>query len=73
MSKNVDLLVYFLRTGIKRSHSVPTQDYKVDDLLNDVLNAQKCSCFSRCVRTRIVVEKSDPSSAVGFPDYLKGN
>ena len=39
----------------------------------DVLSAQKCSCFSRCVRARIVVVKSDPSSAVGFPYFLKNN
>ena len=29
----------------------------------DVLSAKKCSCLSRCVRARIVVVKSDPSSA----------
>ena len=39
----------------------------------DVLSAQKCSCFSRCVRARIVMEKSDPSSAVGLPDFLEDN
>ena len=39
----------------------------------DVLSAQKCSCLSRCVRARIVVVKSDPSSAVGFPDFLEDN
>ena len=39
----------------------------------DVLSAQKCSCLSRCVRVRIVVVKSDPSSAVGFPDFLEDN
>lgn len=26
----------------------------------DVLSAEKCSCFSGCVRARIVVVKSDP-------------
>ena len=41
--------------------------------LLQVLSAQKCSCLSRCVRTRIVVVKSDPFSAVGFPDFLEGN
>ena len=39
----------------------------------DVLSAQKFSSLRRCVRTRIVVEKSDPSSAVGFPDFLEDN
>ena len=39
----------------------------------DVLSAQKYSCLSRCVRARIVVVKSDPSSAVGFPDFLEDN
>ena len=39
----------------------------------DVLTAQKCSCLSQCVRARIVVAKSDPSSAVGFPDFLENN
>ena len=38
-----------------------------------VLSAQKCSWLSRCVRPRIVVVKSDPSSAVGFPDFLEEN
>ena len=31
VSKNVALSFYFLRTGIKRNHSVPSQDYKADD------------------------------------------
>ena len=31
---------------------------------NDVLSAQEFSCLRRCVRARIVVVKSDPSSAV---------
>ena len=39
----------------------------------DVLSAQKCSCLSRCVRARIVVVKSDPSSAVGFLNFLEDN
>ena len=38
-----------------------------------VLSAQKWSCLSRYVRARIVVVKSDPSSAVGFPDFLEDN
>ena len=37
----------------------------------NVLRAQKCSCLSRCVRARIVVVKSDSSSAVDFPDFLE--
>ena len=39
----------------------------------DVVTAQKCSCLSRCVRARIVLGKSDPSLAVGFPDFLEDN
>ena len=39
----------------------------------DVLSAQKCSCLNRCVRARIVVAKSDPYLAVGFPDFLEDN
>ena len=39
----------------------------------DVLSAQKCRCLSWCVRARIVVVKSDPSSAVGFSDFLEAN
>ena len=34
---------------------------------------KKCSCLTRCVRARIVVEKSDPSSSVGFPKFLEDN
>ena len=40
---------------------------------NNDLSAQKCSCLSRCVRARVVVVKSDPSSAVDFPDFLEDN
>ena len=39
----------------------------------DVLRPQKYNRLSRCVRARIVVVKSDPSSAVGFPDFLEDN
>ena len=39
----------------------------------DVLSTQNCSCLSRCVKARIVVVKTDPSSVVGFPDFLKDN
>ena len=39
----------------------------------DVLSAQKCSCMSGFVRARIFVVKSDPSSAVGFPNFLEDN
>ena len=36
-----------------------------------VLNTQKCSCLSQCVIACIVVVlKSDPSSAVNFPNFL---
>ena len=31
------------------------------------------NCLSRCVGARIVVVKSDPSSAVDFPDFLEEN
>ena len=31
VSKNVDLFFYLLGTGIKRSHSVPRQDYTAND------------------------------------------
>ena len=34
----------------------------------DVLSVQKCS-----VRSRIVVVQSDPSSVVGFPEFLEDN
>ena len=54
-------LVYFLRTEIQSSHSVPSQDYTAVDLSN------RCS---RCVKARIVMVKSDPSSVVGCPDFL---
>ena len=37
----------------------------------NILSVQKCSCLSRCVRARILVVKSDPFSAVGFPDFLE--
>ena len=37
----------------------------------DVLSAQKCSCLSQCVRAHIVVMKSEPSSAVDFPEFLE--
>ena len=36
-----------------------------------VFSAQKCSCLRRCVRACIVVVKSYPSSAVGFPEFLE--
>ena len=39
----------------------------------DILSAQKLSCLSRCVRALIVVVKSDPSSTVGFPDFVENN
>ena len=39
----------------------------------DVLSVQKCNCLSRCVTARIVVVKSDPFSAVGFPNFLEDN
>ena len=70
VSKNVDLSFYFVRMGIKRSHSVPSQNYTADDPPNRCF---ECSKMSRCVRARIVVVKSDLSSAVDFPDFLEGN
>ena len=66
MSKNVDLSFYFLRTGIKRSHSVPSQDYTADDSSNRCFECSKMQLFEPSV-------KSDPSSAIGFPDFLEDN
>ena len=45
LSKNVDLSFYFLRTGIKRSHSVPSQDYTVDDSSNRCFECSKMHLF----------------------------
>ena len=65
MSKNIELSFYFLRTAINPFGAKSGQI--------DVLSAHKCSCLSRCVGARIVVVKSDPSSAVSFPDLLEDN
>ena len=45
VSKNVDLSFYFLRTGIKRSYSVPSQDYAADDLSNQCFERSKMRLF----------------------------
>ena len=39
----------------------------------DILNAQKCSCLSRCVKAHIAMVKSDLSSGVGFLNFLEDN
>ena len=41
VSKNVDLSFYFLRMGIKRSHSVPSQDFTADDSSNRCFECSK--------------------------------
>ena len=66
--KNLTLILFFTYRNKKKSFGAKRMTHQID-----VLSAQKCSCLSRCVRTRIVVVKSDPSSAVGFPDFLKDN
>ena len=72
MLKNVDLSFYFLRTGIKRSHSVPSQDYTADASSNRYFECSKM-LFESMHETSIVVVKSDPSLAFGFPDFLADN
>ena len=62
VSKNVDFSFYFLRTGIKRSHSV-LRHHQIN-----VLSAQKCSCLSRCVRARII--RSEEWSVVVYHSEL---
>ena len=45
VSKNVDLSFYFLRTGIKRSHSVPSQEYMADDSSNRCFECLEMQLF----------------------------
>ena len=45
VSKNVDLSFYFLHTGIKTSHSVPSQNYTVDDSSNRCFECLKMQLF----------------------------
>ena len=42
---NVGLSFNFLRTGIKRSHSVPSQDYTADDSSNRCFGCSKMQLF----------------------------
>ena len=45
VSKNVILRFYFLRTGIKRSHSVSSQDYTANDSSNRCFECSKMQLF----------------------------
>ena len=45
VSKNVDFSFYFLRTGRKRSHSVPSEDYTTDDSSNRCFKFSKMQLF----------------------------
>ena len=45
VSKNVDLSLYFLCTGIKRSHSVQNQEYMADDSSNRCFECSKMQLF----------------------------
>ena len=50
---------------IARNHSVPSQDYTANDSSNRCFECLKMQLFeSMCARARIVVVKSDPSSAI---------
>lgn len=47
---------------------------KKNDSSNRFLSAQKCTkAFEQCVISRIVVMKRNPSSTVGFSDFLADN
>ena len=67
--KNVDLSFYFLSMGIKRSHSMPSQDYTADNSSNRCF---ECSKTQLC-ESRHWLVKSDQSSAVDFPDFWEDN
>ena len=61
-------LIFFLRTGIKRRHSVPSQDYKVDDKSNQCFECSKMQLalsWWKVIRLRRLVG--------GFPDFLEDN
>lgn len=45
LSENIVLSVYFLRTEIRRSHSVPNQDYMADDSSNWCFRCSKMQLF----------------------------
>ena len=45
VSKNFGLSFYFLRTGIKRSHLVPSQDYTANDSSNQCFEFSKMQLF----------------------------
>ena len=56
MSKNVNLSFHFLRTAIKRNHSVPSQDYTADDSSNRCFECSKICESSYCrIRLRRLV------------------
>lgn len=59
----LSISVLYYGTGVKRRHSLLSQDYSLN------------RCFellrSMCENFVIVVGWSDPSSPVGFPDFLK--
>ena len=63
-------LFLFLRTEMKsiQFRTIRRMAHQID-----VSSVQNCSCWGRSVRARIVVMKSDPSSAVGFPDFWEDN
>ena len=45
VAKNVDFSFYFLHTGIKRTHSMPSQDYTANDSLNRCFDCSKMLVF----------------------------
>lgn len=56
-----ELFFFFVVTEIERSHSVPAQPYTLDNSRNRFVEYSKMQLF-QCVRARIVVGESDPSS-----------
>ena len=58
VSESVDLLFYFLLTGIKRNHSVPSQYYMADDSSNRCFQWSKMQLFEpMCERSRCCGEE----------------
>lgn len=66
VSKNIDLSVWFFCTGIKKSHSVQSQDYLAGDSWNRCLRCSKMQLFEHFCVFKI-------GSVVGFPDFLEGD
>lgn len=58
--------LFFLHTEIKRNHSCQVWTIWRFTHQIDVLITQKFRCFSRCVKARMVVVKSEKSSSIGF-------